>query len=54
MIKPIYLTLVVLMAAFAFCVIAFVTTSSVFQYLLAVINLLMLSNTLRIVDEMEL
>ena len=54
MAKPIYITLVLLMIAFAFCVIAFVLTSSIFQYLLAVFNLILLFNTLRIAIEMEL
>ena len=52
--KPIYITLVVLMLAFALSVIAFVITSNIFQLLLAVFNLLMLFNTLRIAVEMEL
>ena len=54
MINPIYLTLVVLMVAFALCVITFVATSDIFQYLLAIFNLGMLFNTLRIAVEMEL
>ena len=52
--KPIYITLVVHMIAFALCVLAFVITSNIFQYLLAVFNLLMLFNTLRIAVEMRL
>lgn len=54
MTKQIYITLAVLMIAFALCAIAFVTTSDIFQYLLAVFNLGMLFNTLRIAVEMEL
>ena len=52
--KLIYFTIVVHMVAFALCVVAFVATSSVFQYLLAVFNLGMLFNTLRIAIELEL
>lgn len=52
--KLIYVTLVVHMLAFALCVIAFVITSNIFQCLLAVFNLGMLFNTLRIAVEMEL
>ncbi len=54
MTKQIYFTLVVLLIAFALCVIAFVATSDTFQYLLAIFNLGMLFNTLRIAIEMEL
>ena len=54
MTKPIYITLVVLMLAFALSVIAFVTTSNIFQLLLAVFNLLMLFNTLCVAVELEL
>ena len=54
MTKHIYLTIAVLLVAFTACVITFVATSSVFQYLLAVFNLGMLFNTLRIAIEMEL
>ena len=54
MIKQTYFTIVVLLIAFTACVISFVATSSVFQYLLAVLNLGMLFNTLRIAVEMEL
>ena len=54
MIKILYLALVVHMLAFALCVVAFITTSDIFQLLLAVFNLLMLFNTLRIAVEMEL
>ena len=54
MIKIIYLAIVVHMIAFALCVVAFVTTSDIFQYLLAVFNLGMLFNTLRIAIELEL
>lgn len=42
------------MITFTACVVTFVVTSSVFQYLLAVINLGMLFNTLRIAIELEL
>ena len=52
--KLLCITLVVHMIAFALCVIAFVITSNIFQYLLAVFNLLMLFNTLRMAVEMEL
>ena len=54
MAKTLYLALVVHMIAFALCVIAFVITSNIFQLLLAVLNLLMLFNTLRIAVEMRL
>ena len=54
MIKIVYLAIVVHMIAFALCVVAFITTSDIFQYLLAVFNLIMLFNTLRIAVEMEL
>ena len=54
MAKTLYLAIVVHMIAFALCVVAFVTTSNIFQLLLAVFNLLMLFNTLRIAVEMEL
>ena len=54
MIKILYLALVVHMLAFALCVVAFITTSDIFQLLLAVFNLLMLFNTLRIAVELEL
>lgn len=50
----IYRTLVILMIAFTACVVTFVATSSVFQYLLAVFNLVMLFNTLRTAIELEL
>lgn len=52
--KLLCITLAVHMIAFALCVIAFVLTSNNFQYLLAVFNLLLLFNTLRIAVEMEL
>ncbi len=42
------------MIAFALCIITFLNTSDVFQYLLAVFNLIMLFNTIRIAVEMEL
>ena len=54
MIKIIYLAIIVHMIAFALCVVAFTATSDIFQYLLAVFNLLMLFNTLRMAVEMEL
>ncbi len=54
MAKKLYLAIVVHMIAFALCVIAFITTSDIFQYLLAVFNLVMLFNTVRIAVEMEL
>lgn len=54
MTKHIYLTIAVLLIAFTACVVTFVITSDVFQYLLAVLNLGMLFNTLRIAIEMEL
>ena len=54
MIKQTYFTIVVLMVAFTACVLSFVATSDIFHYLLAVFNLVMLFNTLRIAVEMEL
>ena len=54
MTKQIYVTIAVHMIAFALCVVTFVITSDVFQYLLAVFNLGMLFNTLRIAIELEL
>lgn len=48
MTRLLYSAIVVHMIAFALCVIAFITTSDIFQYLLAVFNLVMLFNTLRI------
>ena len=54
MIKIVYLAIVVHMIAFALCVIAFITTSDNFQYLLAVFNLIMLFNTIRMSAEMGL
>ena len=54
MAKTLYLALVVHMIAFALCVVAFITTSDIFQYLLAVFNLIMLFNTIRIAVELEL
>lgn len=50
----IYLTIAVLITAFTACVVTFVITSDIFQYLLAVFNLVMLFNTLRIAIELEL
>ena len=52
--KQTYFAIVVLLIAFTACVISFVATSSVFQYLLTVLNLGMLFNTLRIAIEKEL
>ena len=54
MIKIIYLAIVVHMIAFALCVVAFITTSDIFQYLFGIFNLVMLFNALRIAVEMEL
>lgn len=54
MIKLIYLTIAVALMAFTACVISFAVTSSIFQYFLAVFNLGMLFNILRIAIEMEL
>ena len=54
MTKHIYLTIAVLLIAFTACVVTFVTTSDIFQYLLAVFNLLMLFNTLRMAVDMGL
>lgn len=54
MIKILYLAIVVHMLAFALCVVAFITTSDIFQYLLAVFNLIVLFNTMRMSAEMGL
>ena len=54
MTKTLYLAIVVHMIAFTLCVVAFITTSDIFQYLLAVFNLLMLFNTLRMAVERKL
>ena len=54
MAKTLYLAIVVHMIAFTLCVVAFITTSDIFQYLLGVFNLVMLFNALRIAVEMEL
>ena len=54
MIKQTYLTIVVLLIAFTACVISFVATSDIFQYLLAVFNLIMLFNTVRMSAEIGL
>ena len=54
MIKQTYFTIVVLMVAFTACVISFVATPDIFHYLLAVFNLGMLANTLRIAVELGL
>lgn len=54
MAKLLFLAIVVHMIAFALCVVAFITTSDIFQYLLGVFNLVLLFNALRIAVEMEL
>ena len=54
MTKLLFLALVVHMIAFTLCVVAFITTSDIFQYLLAVFNLIMLFNTLRMSAEIGL
>ena len=54
MAKTLYLAIVLCMIAFALCVVAFVATSDIFQYLLAVFNLILLFKTIRIAVEMEL
>ena len=54
MTKHIYLTIAVIIIAFTLCVASFAVTSDIFHYLLAVFNLGMLFNTLRIAIEMEL
>ena len=54
MINQTYFTIVVLLIAFTACVVSFVITSSILQYLLAILNLGMLINTLRIAIEMGL
>ena len=54
MAKTLYLAIVVHMIAFALCVIAFITTSDIFQYLLGVFNLVLLFNVIRIAVELEL
>ena len=54
MIKIVYLAIVIHMIAFALCVVAFITTSDIFQYLLAVLNLIVLFNTIRISAEIGL
>ena len=54
MTKTLYLAIVVHMIAFALCVVAFVTTSDIFQYLLAAFNLILLFNTVRMSAEMGL
>ncbi len=54
MTKLLFLALGVHMIAFALCVVAFITTSDIFQYLLAVFNLIMLFNTLRMSAEIGL
>ena len=42
------------MLTFTACVVTFVVTSDILQYLLAILNLGMLFNTLRIAIELEL
>ena len=54
MTRLLFLAIVVHMLAFALCVVAFITTSDIFQYLLAVFNLVLLFNIIRIAVEMEL
>lgn len=54
MTKLLFLAIVIHMIAFALCVVAFVTTSDIFQYLLAVFNLIMLFNTTRMSAEIGL
>ena len=54
MAKTLYLAIVVHMIAFALCVVAFITTSDIFQYLIGIFNLVLLFNALRIAVEMEL
>lgn len=54
MAKTLYLAIVIQMIAFALCVVAFITTSDTFQYLLAVFNLIMLFNTIRMSAEIGL
>ena len=54
MTKQIYRTIVLLMLTFTACVVTFIITSDIFQYLLAVFNLGILFNTLRIAIEIEL
>ena len=54
MAKTLYLVIVVHMIAFTSCVIVFLNTSDIFQYLLAVLNLVLIFNVLRVAVEMEL
>ena len=54
MIKQTYFTIVVLIITFTACAVTFVVTSDVFQYLLAVFNLGMLANTVRIAVDLGL
>ena len=54
MAKTLYLAIIVHMIAFTLCVIAFLNTSDIFQYLLGLFNLAMLFNVIRIAVEMEL
>lgn len=50
----VYLTVVALIIGFTACVVSFAVTSDIFQYLLAVFNLAMLANTLRIAIDLGL
>ena len=54
MTKLFFLAIVLNMIAFALCVVAFIITSDIFQYLLAVFNLIMLFNTIRMSAEIGL
>ena len=54
MTKLLFLALGVHMIAFALCVVAFVITSNIFQLLLAVFNLILLFNTIRMSAEIGL
>lgn len=54
MAKTLYLAIVVHMIAFTSCVIVFINTSDIFQYLLGIINLLLIFNVLRVAVELEL
>ena len=54
MAKTLYLAIVVHMIAFTLCVVAFINTSDIFQYLLGVFNLIMLFNAIRMSAEMGL
>ena len=54
MTKLLFLALVVHMIAFALCVVTFIATSDIFQLLLAVFNLILLFNTIRMSAEIGL